>query len=108
MTGNVDAILAAATFDDHGLMPVVAQDATNGGVRMLAWANADALRATAESGYATFWSRSRKELWQKGATSGHVMRVREIRLDCDGDAALYVVEPAGPSCHTGTTSCFFR
>jgi phosphoribosyl-AMP cyclohydrolase / phosphoribosyl-ATP pyrophosphohydrolase len=104
----VDTLLAAAAFDDGGLLPAIAQDATSGVVRMLAWANAEAVRATADTGYATFYSRSRKELWQKGATSGHVMRVRQIRLDCDGDSVLYLVDAQGPSCHTGRTSCFYR
>lgn len=108
MTGNIDAVVATAAFDERGLIPVVAQDATTGVVRMLAWANADAVRASAESGYATFFSRSRGELWQKGGTSGNVLRVREIRLDCDGDALLYLVDAEGPTCHTGKTSCFFR
>ncbi len=108
MAGNVDALIAAAVFDDRGLLPAVAQDAGSGVVRMLAWANAEALRATAETGFATFWSRSRGVPWRKGETSGHVMRVQEIRLDCDGDAVLYLVEAEGPSCHTGRTSCFFR
>ena len=108
MFANVDALIDAATFDDRGLLPAIAQDARTGVVRMQAWANAEAVRATVESGYATFFSRSRGELWQKGATSGNVMRVREVRLDCDGDAVLYVVDAEGPSCHTGRTSCFFR
>jgi phosphoribosyl-ATP pyrophosphohydrolase/phosphoribosyl-AMP cyclohydrolase len=108
MLGNVDALLTAATFDDRGLLPAIAQDATTGVVRMQAWVNAEAVRATARSGYATFYSRSRQELWQKGATSGNTMRVRQIRIDCDGDAILYLVDAEGPSCHTGKTSCFFR
>src|SRR3954467_6702118 len=108
MLGDVDALLSKATFDDKGLIPVIAQDATTGVVRMQAWATAEAVRATASSGYATFYSRSRKELWQKGATSGHTMRVRQIRIDCDGDSILYLVDAEGPSCHTGKTSCYFR
>lgn len=104
----IDALLAAARFDAAGLLPVVAQDRATGGLRMLAFANAEALRATAATGLATFFSRSRGALWQKGATSGNAMRVVELRLDCDGDAALYLVDPDGPSCHTGKTSCFFR
>src|SRR4051794_35878326 len=108
MLGNVDALLATASFDDKGLVPVIAQDAATGVVRMFAWATADALRATAESGFATFYSRTRKELWQKGSTSGNVMRVRELRIDCDGNAIFYLVDADGPSCHTGKPSCFFR
>jgi phosphoribosyl-ATP pyrophosphohydrolase/phosphoribosyl-AMP cyclohydrolase len=105
---TLESLLGAAKFDEQGLMPAIAQDVASGVVRMQAWASAEAVRATAESGFATFYSRSRKEIWQKGATSGHVMRVREIRLDCDGDAVLYLVDADGPSCHTGRTSCFFR
>jgi phosphoribosyl-ATP pyrophosphohydrolase/phosphoribosyl-AMP cyclohydrolase len=108
MIGDVDALLSKAHFDDKGLLAAIAQDATTGVVRMMAWANADAIRASATSGYATFYSRSRQELWQKGATSGNTMRVRQIRIDCDGDAILYLVDAEGPSCHTGKTSCFFR
>jgi len=108
MIGDVDALLSTATFDDRGLMPATAQDATTGVVRMQAWVNAEAVRATAQSGLATFYSRSRQELWQKGATSGNSMRVRQIRIDCDGDSILYLVDAEGPSCHTGKTSCFFR
>jgi phosphoribosyl-ATP pyrophosphohydrolase/phosphoribosyl-AMP cyclohydrolase len=108
MLGDVDALLSKATFDDKGLIPVIAQDATTGVVRMQAWATAEAVRATASSGYATFYSRSRQELWQKGATSGNTMPVRQIRIDCDGDSILYLVDAEGPSCHTGKTSCYFR
>lgn len=95
-------------FDDRGLVPVVAQDARTGEVLMLAWANAEALARTLESGRATYWSRSRGELWAKGDTSGNAQAVAEVRVDCDGDAVLYRVVPAGPACHTGGRSCFFR
>jgi phosphoribosyl-ATP pyrophosphohydrolase/phosphoribosyl-AMP cyclohydrolase len=105
---DIEALVRAVTFDDKGLVPVVAQDTATGVVRMVAWATAEALRATAHTGLATFWSRSRNELWQKGATSGHPLRVRELRLDCDGDTVLYLADAEGPSCHTGATSCFFR
>jgi phosphoribosyl-ATP pyrophosphohydrolase/phosphoribosyl-AMP cyclohydrolase len=108
MTANIEALLAATRFDDKGLVPVVAQDAVSGVVRMFAWANAEALRATVATGNATFWSRSRAQLWKKGEQSGNVMPVRELRLDCDGDTVLYVVDAVGPSCHTGKTSCFYR
>src|SRR3989304_1337105 len=91
----------ALTYDEHGLLPAVVQDAATGEVLMVAWMNAEALRRTRETGEAWFWSRSRAELWHKGATSGHTMRVREIRVDCDGDALLPKVNPAGPACHTG-------
>lgn len=100
--------VAAVAWDAAGLVPVVTQDATSGDVLTLAYANALALRRTLETGEAHYWSRSRAELWRKGATSGHVQRVREVRLDCDGDALLYRVDPAGPACHTGERSCFFR
>jgi phosphoribosyl-ATP pyrophosphohydrolase/phosphoribosyl-AMP cyclohydrolase len=93
-------------FDASGLLPVIAQDRDSGDVLMLAWANADAVARTAETGLAHFWSRSRKALWQKGETSGNALRVVEARADCDNDALLLVVEPAGPACHTGTRTCF--
>jgi phosphoribosyl-ATP pyrophosphohydrolase/phosphoribosyl-AMP cyclohydrolase len=93
-------------FDASGLVPVVAQDRASGDVLMVAWANAEALQRTAETGLAHFWSRSRKALWWKGETSGHTLRVVEARKDCDGDTLLFVVSPAGPACHTGTRTCF--
>jgi phosphoribosyl-ATP pyrophosphohydrolase/phosphoribosyl-AMP cyclohydrolase len=95
-------------FDDRGLVPVVAQDARTGEVLMLAWANADALRLTRETGRAHYWSRSRGELWKKGETSGHAQEIDDVRVDCDGDAVLYRVRQTGPACHTGERSCFFR
>ncbi len=95
-------------YDAQGLLPAVLQDAATGEVLMVAWMNAEALRLTAETGEAWFWSRSRQALWHKGATSGHLMRVEEIRVDCDGDTLLVRVTPAGPACHTGERSCFFR
>lgn len=92
-----------------GLLPAVVQDAASGEVLMLAWMNEEAWRRTLESGEAHFWSRSRRELWHKGATSGHVQRVRAVRLDCDSDAILLLVEQAGgAACHTGRRTCFFR
>jgi phosphoribosyl-ATP pyrophosphohydrolase/phosphoribosyl-AMP cyclohydrolase len=94
-------------FDENGLVPVVAQDATRGDVLTLAYANREALEKTLSSGEAHYYSRSRSELWRKGATSGNTQRVVEVRLDCDGDALLYMVEPRGPACHTGEKSCFF-
>jgi phosphoribosyl-AMP cyclohydrolase len=96
------------TFDDRGLIPAVVQDAETGDVLMVAWMNAESLRLTQETGYATFWSRSRQELWKKGATSGNLQRVQEIWVDCDADTLLLKVEPAGPACHTGHRSCFYR
>ncbi len=98
--------LTELTFDDRGLVPVVAQDAASGEVLTLAYANLEALEKTLETRQAHYWSRSRGELWRKGATSGNVQEVLEIRLDCDTDAVLYRVRPAGPACHTGAQSCF--
>jgi phosphoribosyl-ATP pyrophosphohydrolase/phosphoribosyl-AMP cyclohydrolase len=95
------------TFDGNGLVPVVAQDAATGSVLTLAYANREAVEKTLDSGEAHYYSRSRSELWRKGATSGNTQKVVEVRLDCDGDALLYVVEPRGPACHTGEESCFF-
>ncbi len=95
-------------WDEHGLIPTIVQDATTQQVLMLAYMNAEALRLTLETGEAHFWSRSRSELWHKGATSGNVQRVREVRVDCDADTLLLLVEPAGPACHTGEVSCFYR
>lgn len=96
------------TYDDRGLITAVVQDATTDEVLMVAWMNADALALTERTGQAWFWSRSRGELWHKGATSGNTLAVREIRVDCDGDTLLVLVDPAGPTCHTGARSCFFR
>jgi phosphoribosyl-ATP pyrophosphohydrolase/phosphoribosyl-AMP cyclohydrolase len=98
----------AVKLDAQGLIPVIAQDADTGTVRMFAWANREALAATAATGFAHFYSRSRAALWKKGESSGNTLAVREIRIDCDGDVVLYRVAPDGPSCHTGATSCFFR
>ena len=95
-------------FDERGLLTTVVQDAATNEVLMVAWMNAEALRLTRETGQAWFWSRSRNELWHKGATSGNLMRVREILVDCDADTLLLKVDPAGPACHTGETSCFYR
>jgi phosphoribosyl-ATP pyrophosphohydrolase/phosphoribosyl-AMP cyclohydrolase len=90
------------------LIPAIVQDALTGRVLMFAWMNAESLRLTRERGQAVFWSRSRNELWHKGATSGNVLHVREIRADCDADVLLLRVDPAGPACHTGRDSCFFQ
>ncbi len=95
-------------WDDRGLITAVVQDAATGQVLMVAWMNAEALRLTLATGETHFWSRSRGELWHKGATSGNTQRVIGIWLDCDGDTLLVQVEPAGPACHTGAVSCFFR
>ncbi len=95
-------------FDAQGLIPAVVQDATTGEVLMVAWMNDEAFRLTQETGEAHFWSRSRLQLWHKGATSGNVQRVREVWVDCDADTLLLRVDPAGPACHTGAGSCFYR
>ena len=93
-------------YDERGLVPAIVQDAVDGRVLMLAWMDAEALRATLETGEVHFHSRSRDALWRKGATSGNILRLRAIALDCDGDALLVTVDPAGPTCHRGTRSCF--
>jgi len=95
-------------YDDRGLVPVIAQDATTGEVLMLAYANAEAVARTRATGELHLYSRSRDELWHKGATSGNVMTVKAIRYDCDGDTLLALVDPAGPACHTGERTCFHR
>jgi phosphoribosyl-ATP pyrophosphohydrolase/phosphoribosyl-AMP cyclohydrolase len=95
-------------WDRDGLVSVVVQDALSGELRMLAHANAAAIRATLETGYAHFYSRSRQQLWRKGETSGHTLRVREVWSDCDGDALVYLALPDGPSCHTERETCFFQ
>ncbi len=95
-------------WDSHGLITAVVQDARTNQVLMVAWMNAEALRLTEETGEAHFWSRSRNQLWHKGETSGNVMRIVELRVDCDEDTLLLRVNPAGPACHTGEISCFFR
>lgn len=101
-------MLAEPTYDERGLVPCIVQDAATEVVLMLAWMNAEALRRTRETGAVHFWSRSRQALWKKGETSGHTLAVVEIRLDCDLDAVLVRARPAGPTCHTGATSCFFH
>jgi phosphoribosyl-ATP pyrophosphohydrolase/phosphoribosyl-AMP cyclohydrolase len=95
-------------FNGDGLVPCVTQDASSGEVLTLAWMNAEALELTRSTGEVHFFSRSRQALWRKGETSGNVQRVVELRIDCDEDAVLALVEPAGPACHTGERTCFFR
>ncbi|MFB6080396.1 MAG: phosphoribosyl-AMP cyclohydrolase [Haloferacaceae archaeon] len=108
-TGSaVDGEELAVEFGDDGLVPAVAQDAETGEVLMLAYVSPEALGRTRETGRAHYHSRSRDELWEKGATSGHVQHVREIRVDCDADALLYRVDQEGGACHTGYRSCFHR
>jgi phosphoribosyl-AMP cyclohydrolase len=95
-------------YDSNNLIPAVVQDAATRQVLMVAWMNAEALRLTRATGEAHFWSRSRQQLWRKGETSGNVMRVRQILIDCDGDTLLLRVDAAGPACHTGERTCFYR
>ena len=95
-------------FDERGLIPAVVQDAENGDVLMVAWMNRESLERTLQEGRTVFWSRSRRELWRKGETSGHVQHVEEIRVDCDADVVLVRVHQIGAACHTGERSCFYR
>ncbi len=95
-------------YDERGLIPAIVQDAETGQVLMLAYMNEEALQATLRTGQTHFWSRSRQELWHKGATSGNVQQVVDLAVDCDADTLLVRVHPAGPACHTGNTTCFFR
>ncbi len=95
-------------FDERGLVPCVAQDFASGEVLTLAYANEESLRLTVETGELHFYSRSREEIWRKGETSGNVLKLRQLRYDCDGDAIVALVEPTGPACHTGERSCFYR
>jgi phosphoribosyl-ATP pyrophosphohydrolase/phosphoribosyl-AMP cyclohydrolase len=100
--------LSALAYNDQGLIPVIAQDAETGEVRMVAWADEMAIQKTLETKQAHFFSRSRGELWLKGETSGNTLEVRSVWVDCDGDTLIYLVDPQGPSCHTGAETCFFR
>ena len=95
-------------FDGQDLIPAIVQDDESGEVLMVAWMNAEALRLTVETGETHFWSRSRQTMWHKGATSGNIQYVQDIWVDCDADTLLVKVHPAGPACHTGAQSCFFR
>ena len=95
-------------FNEQGLVTVIAQDAATGRVLMLAWADREALEETARTGRGVYFSRSRQAIWRKGESSGNMQKVHEVRLDCDGDAVLYVVEQKGEACHTGRASCFYR
>src|SRR5512134_3952709 len=99
---------AKIRFDERGLVPCVMQDARSGEVLTVAYMNEEALRLTLEARELHFYSRSRRDIWHKGGTSGNVQRVRQLRYDCDGDAIVALVEPAGPACHTGERSCFYR
>lgn len=103
-----DQILAAVKFDERGLVPAIAQAHGTGEVLMMAWMNRDSLAETLATGRVTYWSRSRGSLWRKGDTSGHMQVLRELRIDCDGDTILVIVDQTGAACHTGTRTCFFR
>jgi len=107
-TGDALATGVDLAFDEQDLLPAVAQDAETGEVLMLAYVSEAALERTRETGRAHYYSRSRDELWEKGASSGHTQAIREVRVDCDGDALLYLVEQTGGACHTGYRSCFHR
>jgi phosphoribosyl-AMP cyclohydrolase len=98
---------ATLVYDDRGLLPVVAQDATGGEVLMVAWMNAEAVARTLATGRVTYWSRSRQAFWVKGESSGHVQRLVEMRIDCDRDCLLVLVEQEGPACHTNRRTCFY-
>ena len=106
-TRPLGTVLDAVKFDDRGLVPAIAQDATTREVLMLAWMNREALAATLAEGRACYYSRSRQALWRKGETSGHAQRLRELRFDCDGDAVLLLVDQTGPACHTNRPNCFY-
>jgi len=106
-TEGAESILDGIRYDANGLIPAIVQDAKDGQVLMMAWMNRDSLRRTLEEGVTCFWSRSRKEFWVKGATSGHTQRVVRVTVDCDRDTLLVVVEQKGAACHTGKRSCFF-
>jgi phosphoribosyl-AMP cyclohydrolase len=110
MSENIKARVETQTlsFDENGLIPAIVQQHDTGEVLMMAWMNAEALKLTQETGTTWFWSRSRRELWNKGATSGNVQQVKEIRYDCDADCLLVKVDSPGPACHTGARSCFYR
>ena len=103
-----EQVLAAIVFNDDGLVPVIAQQADSGEVLMLAWMNREAVEQTLKSGFAHYYSRSRKKLWRKGEESGQTQAVQDFRIDCDGDTVLIEVEQKGVACHTGRHNCFFR
>lgn len=103
-----DAVLAALPFNADGLLPAIAQQADSGEVLMLAWMNREAILETLSSGRVCYWSRSRQTLWRKGETSGHQQTLKELRIDCDGDTLLLLVDQQGPACHTRRASCFYH
>ena len=104
----MEAFLDGLKFDDKGLIPCIVQDSSDGQLLMLAWMNRESVRRTLESGSTCFWSRSRQEFWVKGATSGNTQKVVELRVDCDQDCLVAIVEQKGGACHTGERSCWFR
>jgi phosphoribosyl-AMP cyclohydrolase len=103
-----EELFSEIKYDANGLVPAIVQDAETKEVLMMAYMNAESLRLTMEKGETVFWSRSRGELWHKGATSGNIQKVVEIKVDCDTDTLLVLVNPAGPACHTGEQTCFYR
>ncbi len=105
---RIEALTNTIVFDARGLVPVIAQRHDSGEVLMLAWMNAAAMRETLSTGRACYWSRTRQSLWRKGESSGHVQRLVDFRVDCDGDTVLLLVEQEGPACHTNRPNCFFR
>jgi len=105
---RLETMFSELAFDERGLIPVIAQDHATGEVLTLAYANEESLQLTVETGELHFYSRSREEIWRKGETSGNVLKLRQLRYDCDGDAIVALVEPTGPACHTGERSCFYR
>ncbi len=108
MKNNPKSKIQNLKWNDVGLIPAIVQDAASRQVLMMAWVNEESLRLTLERGETWFWSRSRQELWHKGATSGNTQKVRQVFYDCDGDTLLILVDAAGPACHTGEVSCFYR
>ncbi|MDO5633855.1 MAG: phosphoribosyl-AMP cyclohydrolase [Micrococcus sp.] len=106
MTTTAADVMPLLTFNEAGLIPAIAQQHDTGEVLMMAWMNEESLTLTMRTGWATYYSRSRGELWRKGETSGHLQRVLSVAMDCDGDTLLLRVDQAGPACHTGTSSCF--
>ncbi len=105
---STGTLVEAITWNEQGLVPAIVQDATSGRVLMMAWMNVESLQRTLACGETVFWSRSRASFWHKGESSGNVQRVRSIQVDCDGDTLLLLVDAAGPACHTGAISCFYR
>lgn len=103
-----EALVREVKFDSRGLVPAIAQQHDTGEILMMAWMSAESLAETLETGQVCYWSRSRQALWRKGETSGHVQKLMELRVDCDGDTLLLLVEQTGPACHTGAQNCFFR